>query len=119
MAVLPSAMLATPTPEPGKAGCIEDAADAPILDDFGRMVRLVQSNERLFAELRANRTRMAEARFYLARPDANTALGCARLEHLRARHSAILGQLRANRFEAWELLAHCGAVLAEATSLAG
>ncbi len=97
--------LVPPTPTLGR---IETPSDRPD-NDFGRMVRLVQSNEQLFAALQANRVGVAEVRAYLARPDANAVLGRARLERLKAKHSAVLARLRANRIEARQLLAGCEA----------
>lgn len=86
-------------------GAEAGAGVAPPADDFARLVGLVKSNERLFAEQRANRARLEQVRGYLARPDANVALGRALLERLRARRSAVLALLRANRAEARALLA--------------
>jgi hypothetical protein len=68
------------------------------------MVGLLRRGERLLAELRACRARIAEARAYLDRPDANPTLGLARLEQLRAKHSGWLALLRAQRIEARDLL---------------
>jgi hypothetical protein len=71
---------------------------------FERLVRLLQSNERLFAEQTALLARIRAARAYLAQPDRNLKLGQVHLEHLRAKYSGVLAHLRANRLEANSLL---------------
>lgn len=82
-----------------------EAAEELDTHEFGRMVLLVRSNDRLFDELRSNQARIAEAMAYLGRSDSNQALGWIRLERLRERHLAILERLRFNRIKGRQLLA--------------
>jgi hypothetical protein len=70
-------------------------ADAP--DEFGRVVRLVRDNERLFAELESVRSRARRAWAHLAQPGGNAGLALVQLDRLRAKRSALLAHLRANR----------------------
>ena len=72
---------------------------------FARLANLVRSNDRLMADLKALDARLADAKAYLARPDANVALGRAQLERVRASRSRVLAILRANRLAAREFLA--------------
>lgn len=74
-------------------------------DTLARLVRLVASNDRLLNELKRLDARLAEADDYLAKPDANFALGCAYRDRVRTRRSRVLALLRANRVEAREFLA--------------
>ncbi|CAN5602598.1 hypothetical protein BH23PLA1_BH23PLA1_14290 [soil metagenome] len=71
---------------------------------FGRAVRLVQDNERLFAALHATTIQLRRARIYLADPTSNPTLAKLHLDRIRTRRSGILAQLRANRIEAQDLL---------------
>ena len=73
-------------------------------EPFAALVRLVRDNERLAAELETTRSRTRRAWAYLAEPGCNVALAMAQLERLRARRSAILTHLRANRVEARAVL---------------
>lgn len=70
-----------------------------------RLVRLMQSNGRLFAEQRALAIKLRRARADLADPNANLGPGRANLQHLRTKYSGILALLRANRREAQALRA--------------
>jgi hypothetical protein len=76
-----------------------------IPNGFARLVRLMQSNERLFAEQRALavKLQLQRARAYLADPNANPSLERANLRHLKTKYSGILALLRANRREAQAL----------------
>jgi hypothetical protein len=76
---------------------------------FGQIVSVYQSNEFLFAELKTVREKLNCARAYLDAPGSNPVLAEARLLQLRARHSAVLTLLRANRLQARGLLARAGA----------
>lgn len=78
------------------------------LTDLGRMAQLVNSNERLFGELRRVRGRLEQALDYWREPAANRGLAGARLRQLRDQHASILDELRSNRAEALELLARYG-----------
>lgn len=69
-----------------------------------RLVQLMQSNDRLMAELGASRERIVQARAYLDQPGCNAGFGVTYLERCRSKHSGILAQLRANRIEALGLL---------------
>ena len=71
---------------------------------FGRLVQLVQVNERLIADLDQLGRRQADARAYLSRSDCNLKLGTALVAFLKAKRSGILCQLRANRIEAEQIV---------------
>jgi hypothetical protein len=71
---------------------------------FAQVVSLYQSNSSLFSELKSLRGKQQRAREYLGTPGCNAALGEAHLLRLRARHSATLAVLRANRLQARRLL---------------
>ena len=88
----------TPAPEP---------AEEPEAE-FAKLARLVRSNDRLLADLRALRPRLAAARAYLAEPGCHVRLGASYLGRLRDRQSQILASLRSNRLEARALLASLG-----------
>lgn len=77
-------------------------------DAFGRIVALYQGNEFLLSELQNIRRKLASARAYRDTPGSNPALAQARLLQLRARHTAALTMLRANRHEARHLLGRPG-----------
>lgn len=76
--------------------------------DFGLLVSLYQSNAYLLSELKTVRVKLARAREYLATAGSNPTLGGAQVQRLRARHSAALALLRANRHQARGLLARVG-----------
>lgn len=83
---------------------VEVQPGRPVLDDFGRLVRLVRDNERLFSELEAVRSQARRAWSYFTEPGCNSALAIAQLDRLRMKRSALLAHLRANRVEARSLL---------------
>ncbi len=98
----PLATPAIPTPfdsRPAAAG----ASLAPP-DLFEQVVRLVQSNDRLFAERDALVAKLGRARTYLADPDCNRNFATAYLNHLKLKHSSVLALLRANRLQARQIL---------------
>ncbi len=74
-------------------------------NEFALLVRLVQGNDKLFAEREALLVKLQRARLYAADPHSNPNLAKANLQHLRAKYSGILALLRANRREAQALLA--------------
>jgi hypothetical protein len=80
-------------------------AGGHVADEFGRLIQLVRSNERLFVVLRDLAGRLHGVRSYLTRADCNVRLGKAYYQYWRARHSGVLAFLRANRLEARRLLA--------------
>ena len=90
-----------PTPMPGR---IVTATTPRPEDDFGRLIRIVESNERLFDGLRALTRRLEDARAYLAEPGCHRHLGQANLAYLKVKYSGVLALLRANRLEAQALL---------------
>jgi hypothetical protein len=73
-------------------------------EDFGRVVALYQGNEHLLSELQKVRERLIRASTYLRSPGCNRVLGEAHLLQSKARHSALLAMLRANRVAARRLL---------------
>jgi hypothetical protein len=77
---------------------------------FGTMIALYQSNARLFGELDSVRRDLSRTLTYREMPGANPVLADARLSRLRARRSAVLTHLRANRIQARALLAGLGAL---------
>ena len=81
------------------------ASESPGPDPFGLLVSLYQTNKALSAELRAVQRNLAGARDYLASPGCNARLAEARLLQLRAKHSAVLALLRANRVRSRDFLA--------------
>jgi hypothetical protein len=76
-----------------------------------RLVQIWSSNEQEFAELRALRIKMQRTRAYLASPGCHQLLGRAYLERMEKAHREHLARLRANRREAWELVARLNAEL--------
>ena len=83
-------------------------APAIAANPLERLSQLMNSNEKLMAELATSRLRISDARAYLDAPGCNVRFGEAHLERCRARHSGILAQLRANRIEALQLLGEGG-----------
>ena len=73
-------------------------------DEFGRLVWLLKSNDRLFAALRVSTERLRSVRAYLAEAGCNVFLGKASYAYWRTRRSSVLTLLRANRIEARRLL---------------
>jgi hypothetical protein len=88
----------------------------PPHDAFGRIVSLYRSNEFLFSELQNVKLKLARARVYRDTPGSNPVLAEAHVLQLRARHSAVLTMLRANRIEARRRLGHPGRALATASA---
>lgn len=84
-----------------------DAGPGPAAggDLFGRFVSVYQSNETLFAVLESVRQKIARAHAYLETPGSNPVLARAHIRQLKARRSAALTMLRANRIQARALLA--------------
>lgn len=74
-------------------------------DFLSRLAELFVANEDLTAELGELRKKLDSAREYLGSPLANLALAEARLSQLRAKHSAALTRLRANRIQSRRLCA--------------
>jgi hypothetical protein len=72
--------------------------------EFGQIVALYQTNEILLSELEKAKKSQAFARVYLETPGSNPALAAAHLLRTRARHSAVLTMLRANRIQARSLV---------------
>src|SRR5262249_53619675 len=72
-------------------------------NDFESLVRIFQSNERLFASLRILDGKLLQAKTYLAEPGCNKSLGIGYVAHLKAKRSWTLAVLRANRLEAWSV----------------
>ena len=110
-----AALPTLPAPFATGFGCVSNSSapaspaspeSSPSPDDaFARLAALVRSNDRLQAELLTLDRRGHEARAYLARPDANPALGRARLDRVRDGRSRVLSALRSNRIAAGEFLA--------------
>jgi hypothetical protein len=112
---------AKPAPWAGKAASYASsplqAAQTPEIHSSPRSIflaaeRLVQiwsSNEQEFAELRALRFKIQRTRAYLASPGCHQLLGRAYLERMEKAHRTHLARLRANRREAWELVARLNA----------
>ena len=91
----------------GTAGTLPIDAGSPARGESGAFARLVsvyQSNEYLSAELKSADRNLARARAYLREPGANPALAAAHLQRVKARRSAALTLLRANRHRARILL---------------
>lgn len=81
--------------------------EAPAQDEgtaFGKVVQIYRDNQRLTDRLRELGNRIAYTRSYLAEPGCNVLSGKANLWHLKAKYSATLTLLRANRLEAERLL---------------
>ncbi len=74
-------------------------------DLFGQFVSVYQSNAFLFSELKSVKQKLASARSYLESPGRNLLLAQAQIDRLKARHSAVLTLLRANRLQARALIA--------------
>ncbi len=87
------------------AACGPPRGDADRPTVFERLVWLVKSNERLIAEQRGLTDRLHRARAYLAEPGCNLRLGTAQLSYLRVKYSGVLAHLRANRWEARDIVA--------------
>lgn len=73
-----------------------------------RLVKIMNANERLMAELETARARIVRARDYLATPAANTRFGTQNLAHCKGHHRGVLTQIRANRIEANRILGLAG-----------
>ncbi len=73
-------------------------------DLFGRYVSVYQSNEFLFNELKSANQKLERTRAYLHSPGSNPILAQACLDQIRAKRSAVLTLLRANRRQARSLL---------------
>jgi hypothetical protein len=78
------------------------------MNPFEHLAALAVANDRLSGELDASRLRLADARAYLDTPGCNARFGEAHLGRCRARHSAALARLRANRIEALQALGEGG-----------
>lgn len=83
---------------------VERHAESAPSHDFRTLVRLVNDNERLFAELESIQMKIRAAWAYLAEPGHNPGLALTHLDRLRMKRSAVLSHLRANRIEARALL---------------
>jgi len=88
---------------------LETAGMGRAADPFGRLVGIMKSNERLFADLRALEVKIGQAKSYLAAPDSHLPLALANLDRLKSKHSGLLALLRANRIEALVALGVAGA----------
>ncbi len=88
------------------AGTPDEGREA---DPFGRLVRLMKTNERLFADLKALDAKVGQAKSYLLAPDSHLPLALANLARLKSKHSGLLALLRANRIEALDALDEAGA----------
>jgi hypothetical protein len=109
--------------DPGLSSAVSaEAAPPPRVeppgDTFGQIVALYHSNEFLFSELQNVKLKLARARAYRDTAGSNPVLAGAYLLQLRARHSAVLTMLRANRIEARRLLGDPGPTLASAPARA-
>ncbi len=71
---------------------------------LARLVALLQSNDRLLADLKVLDGRLADAKVYLATPGANLLLGRSRVERVRDQRSLVMTALRSNRIAAREFL---------------
>jgi hypothetical protein len=80
-------------------------ASRPSPDGFAEIVRAYQSNEYLLGQVARADRQIAQVREYLAAPGCNPALGAARLRVAKARRTAALTILRANRIRARALIA--------------
>lgn len=89
---------------PTHTGQAMAAGDGGRRDLFGRFVSVYQSNEFLFAELESVKQKIARTNAYLETPASNPILARAQLRQLKARRSAVLTVLRANRLQARALL---------------
>jgi hypothetical protein len=98
MMALPSERMA---PESGLPCGTPDQAGATA---FGRIVALYQSNELLLSALQKVKKNQNSARAYLETSGSNPALAEAYLLQLKAKHSAVLTMLRANRIQARQVL---------------
>lgn len=95
----------SPVPKPThQATPRRDLALPP--DAFAEVVGLYQSNEYLLSELTASKAAFRRALTYLRTPGGNPVLAQAQIDRIRARRSAILTLLRANRLQARSLLEH-------------
>lgn len=83
--------------------CSGEAARAT--NPFERLVQIIQSNDRLLAELRRAERRLEQAIAYTSDPDSARDLGTALLAHARQKRARLVTQLRSNRTEALAILA--------------
>jgi len=105
-------LIATGNPEIGMIAAFSESTSvgpretvSQLPDPFESLVHLYQSDALLLNELRSINLKVTQARDYLARVGSNPILGSVHLTRLRARRSAVLTVLRANRLEADRLLA--------------
>jgi len=82
-----------------------DATAAPP-DALGRLIELYQENAGMLAELTRVRRRLATSLAYALEVGHNPALAAALLSRQRAKQTALLTLLRANRLRARALIAH-------------
>lgn len=79
-------------------------ADVKTDDALARLVALVQSNDRLTAELKRLDSLLKDARDYLAEPGCNLLLGTTQEARIRDKRSLVMTVLRSNRVAAREFL---------------
>lgn len=97
-------------PYPGSIpGPASRAVVAAASNPFGRLVALYQSNGLLLTELNSVGRKMRSAREQAESPGGGSGLARAYLLRLKARHTAALTLLRANRAQARDLLARLDA----------
>jgi hypothetical protein len=104
----PSAVSGLNIAQPPHAGVVALGPGVQAPNDFESLARVVRSNERLFEELGALGVNLGRARAYLTEPVCHRHLADANVSHLKTRRSGILALMRANRLEAWEILARIG-----------
>jgi hypothetical protein len=100
-------------PVPGSLSTTDDelspvAAHPEDDNQFGQLVALYNDNARLGDDLERTRRAASRLREYIDTGSCNPILANALLYRLRARQSAALGFLRANRIQAKDLLARMG-----------
>src|SRR4051812_20948456 len=77
--------VATMTSATKRRGPVPSTGEGP--DVLERLVQIMRSNERLFAELQGLAGQINRARAYLAEPGAHAAIGEAHLGRLRTKYS--------------------------------
>jgi hypothetical protein len=78
--------------------------DGPTPNLFGQLVALYQSNEYLLSELKSVTRKLSRSRAALDPAGTRQNLARAHFDHLKAKHSAALLLLRANRLQVRTLL---------------
>ncbi len=74
------------------------------VNPFARLVEIVRQNDELLDRVETLSKRLSQARGYAADPLANRTLAATLIDRARANYAEALGDLKANRIEAFAIL---------------